>query len=651
MSEYGCREFRETQFTPICDYKPLTGTEPLAMEIPMPVFPASIPPDDCVCFTFESEHREVDVITVTKDVKPSCYVEIEQAGDDCCAGKYKVTPHMEVPACLYPDTGWQQADTTGAHLGNFGLQYRTVNCGLEMKVVGSIPEPPCVPTPDPDTFNLPIVYEDASGETQEENITFTIKFPKDKDHPCRWCIDDPDPLDFRKMNIGKYNNNGAVFSPTAGGSGEGGLFIDGTIDDDIAKTYYGGGLGNQISETTKAILESKYRRGWRMRNDAIGIHGNLPVPFGSGGIKHQFVSLDDEIQTWHSSTKTTDSKGNVSYNEGTGYLNIVMPSGFQWAFRHYDTGNPTDETVGIGVALTTFTITPDGIVGKAEENEELMLLSPAPVYRTDSNGGYLNNASGLTAIPETEDTEKIKYSGGLSVLFGGGLCIQKMTKQNNKPAYLYPTVDTNKNLAHVDGELRVLYGPGMRMCKKADGLVSYETTSTEIPGALSIDSGRGLHLTECTNAVFNKKLEVFSEEAVLCFVGESSGSSVTGAKLCINDKKAAGALSGATMNNWPGDDAQHGDVTWDKTSEKELLLRVVSRVDTNNDGTVSAVRYTYLRFACHSGKLVCMGYKPYDLSVEAESDGRAIPSDSYPGERYVTQSIDECGGKDPKTTV
>lgn len=639
MSEYGCREFRETQFTPICDYKPLTGTAPLALEIPMPVFPASIPPDDCVCFTFESEHKEVDVITVTKDVKTSCYVEIEQAGADCCAGKYKVTPHIEVPACLYPDTDWKQASTTGAQIGNLGLKYRTVNCGLEMQFTGNIPVPSCIPEPGKTAFKLKLTTNEGAHEAEG---SFKIEYPM-KDQPCKWCVGDLE-LDLDPLNIGKYNNNGAVFSPGSGG-GAGGLFIDGTINDNIAKTYYGGGLGNQVEETTKAILESKYRRGWRMRNDDIEIHGDLPVPFGSGGIKHQFVSLDDEIQTWHSSTKTEDSEGNVSYNEGSGYLNIVMPSGFQWAFRHYDTSTPTDETVGIGVALTTFTITPDGIVGKAEENEEMMLLSPAPVYRTDSNGGYLNNASGLTAIPETVDKGGVKYSGGLSVLFGGGLCIQKMT-ENKTPAYLYPTVDDKNNLAHVDGELRVLYGPGMRMCSKnASGLVSYETTSTEIPGALSIDSGRGLHLTECTNPVFNKKLEVFSEEAVLCFVGESSGSSVTGAKLCINDKKPAGDLSGATMNNWPSEDAQHDDVTWDKTIDKELLIRVVSRVDTDSDKKVTGIRYTYLRFARYSGKLVCMGYKPYAIS---SSD---IDSKSYPGERYVTQTIDECGGKDPKTTV
>lgn len=641
MSEYGCSEFRETQFTPICDYKPLTGTVPLALDIPMPVFPASIPPEDCVCFTFESEHKEIDVITVTKDVKPSCYVEIEQAGDDCCAGKYKVTPHVEVPACLYPDTDWQQASTTGAHIGNLGLKYRTVDCGLEMQFTGNIPVPSCIPEPGKKEFKLTLTTDNKQNKAEG---SFKIEYPME--NSCKWCVGDLE-LDLDGLNIGKYNNNGAVFSPTGGG-GMGSLFIDGTISDNRADTYYGGGLGNQIKETEQ-ILKSIYRRGYLMRDDNIEIHGNLPVPFVSDGITHKFVSKNDVIQTWYSSTKTTDSAGGVSYNEGTGYLNIVMPSGFQWAFRHYNTPEPTDGTIGIGVALTTFTITPDGIVGKAEENEELMLLSPAPIYRTDEYGKYMNNASGLIATPDTKDTDNNTYSGGLSVLFGGGLCIQKMTDQDKKPAYLYPAVDAKNKLAHIDGELRVLYGPGMRMCTKVGRLGnSYETTSTEVPGALSIDRGRGLHFAKCSsNTQFDKKLEVLAEESVLCF----TGSSVTGAKLCINDKKPASDLFDVTTNNWPGDDEAKRDITWDKTSDKELLLRVVSRVDKNNDGSVTAVRYTYLRFACHSGKLVCMGYKPYELSVEAGRDDRAINLGSYPGERYTEKIIDECGKTEPQATA
>ena len=107
FGQAGCSSIDVGPFEPICTRPEIGGSSPLTLNIPVPTYAPVIPPQECVCFEFEKGTADGTVGVATCDVDgknagSTLTVEITPSGDDCCGGKYQVTPHLDLTIPCVP---------------------------------------------------------------------------------------------------------------------------------------------------------------------------------------------------------------------------------------------------------------------------------------------------------------------------------------------------------------------------------------------------------------------------------------------------------------------------------------------------------------------------------------------------------------------
>lgn len=107
FGQAGCSPIDVGPFEPICTRPEIGGSSPLTLNIPVPTYAPVVQPQECVCFEFEkgTANGTVGVTTCGVDGKnagSTLTVEITPAGDDCCGGKYQITPHLDLTIPCVP---------------------------------------------------------------------------------------------------------------------------------------------------------------------------------------------------------------------------------------------------------------------------------------------------------------------------------------------------------------------------------------------------------------------------------------------------------------------------------------------------------------------------------------------------------------------
>lgn len=100
----GCSSIEVEPFTPICSRPPIGGSTSMTLNVPVPRFAPAIPPEDCVCFEFEPGKVEADIKTSCHENELGIDVEIKISPDpdDCCSGKYTITPTLDMTIPCIP---------------------------------------------------------------------------------------------------------------------------------------------------------------------------------------------------------------------------------------------------------------------------------------------------------------------------------------------------------------------------------------------------------------------------------------------------------------------------------------------------------------------------------------------------------------------
>lgn len=429
-----CSTIEVDKFSPICDHPGVSGSSPLNLDVPIPVFHPVVPPIECACFTFVPTTADV---TVTRENDPGkitgrATVEITQKDDDCCSGKYEITPTITIDVADCMEKDWSVSKTyefnrtDAGYSGSFTVTLKMKDCVPSLEITGTkltVPQPPPISIPpvclkSVDPFNLNIKYYDRKNHgNTEQTETKSVTLTADNTGECKTFTVEDVTLDLTAMS--SIANGGSVFQ-----DGDGNLYTDGSYGGQTETTWYGGGIGN-IPDNNAA--DSVVCRGPLMRSAPDGKY-----PFDTAAqhlVPH--IALDGKFKitdkqgseyafSWVSWCAKDEEDGEKSIQDesgeegvATGNLDMVLPSGFQWHER------------GIAINLTQFNWNPSGILNFMSETNTGVLISPSPALHV---GGDLDgmNASGLAM--QVEDTAlypihslESTVSDGLMVSCGFGM--------------------------------------------------------------------------------------------------------------------------------------------------------------------------------------------------------------------------------------
>lgn len=429
----GCKPIEMASFTPICGKGEIGGSEPLTLDVPVPVFAPSIPPPECVCLDFTGETKN---ITVTMNAGHGDFkatgtasVAIKPATDDCCDGSYTVDPiiNITIPECVTPDATLDENDVELGSGGTIHYKLSIKDCVPQLEITPKSPVNvgggPCFGDTKFKVSAVSYLGGEEGGDPTKQTaaVEFNLKHGTiPAGQPNAGCLSftlDDIKLDMTAFDIG---SGGGVFR-----GGNGNLYTDGSEDEE-APTWYGGGVGNLAVDKPEDV-ES---RGPVMRGDPNhespirlvpfikDIPFRLAKPKGNG---------DDEVPSaklWCSGRKTEGADGELASDtpEGAafGNLNVVLPTGWQWY-------GPC-----LAINLSTFVWNPSGLLSQMEETETAVLVAPGPVAfskivvdGSSSAPPTINgvdvaglNVSGL-ATPEAGEST----GAGLAINTGDGLRI------------------------------------------------------------------------------------------------------------------------------------------------------------------------------------------------------------------------------------
>jgi len=433
-----CKPIEMASFTPICGKGEVNGSEPLTLDVPVPVFAPSVPPPECVCLDFTGETKN---ITVTMNAGHGNFkatgtasVDIKPATDDCCNGSYTVDPTITItiPECVTPDTVLDERDVALGSGGSVHYKLSIKDCVPHLEITPKSPValgPIVVPSPcfGDTKFKVSAVSylgsEESDGDEprvptkQTAAAEFNLKHGTiPAGQPNAGCLSftlDDIKLDMTAFDIG---SGGGVFR-----GGDGNLYTDGSEDEE-APVWYGGGIGNLAVDEPEDV-ES---RGPVMRGDPDHESPIRLVPFIKN-IPFRLVKPDGEdvasAKIWCSGQKTEDDgelTSDTPEGAASGNLNVVLPTGWQWY-------GPC-----LAINLSTFVWNPSGLLSQMEETETAVLVAPGPVSfsklvvnGSSSAAPTINgvnvaglNVSGL-ATPEASGST----GAGLAVNAGDGLRI------------------------------------------------------------------------------------------------------------------------------------------------------------------------------------------------------------------------------------
>lgn len=447
----GCYNVEVKPFNPICSHPEIPASKPLAFEVPVPSFVSPTPPNECVCLSFSADKTTPGKKGCQEEAK--CSVEIVQDGDDCCAGKYKVIPHIEFPCLPFSieeaAASLVIADNPSKVGAKLTFEKRCETCSIQptleivvppqfascFEVRGNPECPECAPVSASSakrektkkkgpvrimeenipSFVVRAKYKKGGEEVCTDPAAFEITHEWDAEKGCEAFTIGSAVLDLTDVG-GGVSNGGGVNMMTDGGT----LEIDGTPLSD-GDTWVGGGYGDLAGEEDNTDLESTFCRGHLMRGtDAASPAGAGDQPVLTTMIEQtNFVCQNPRstggertITTWKSNRveKEESAEGRYSWSTtpGFGNLNIVWPTGYQWHRR------------GVALTLTEFMFNPSGVLSLAEEKGEAILMSPAPAF-IKPNATDMWNASGLSIY--NVNTARTNLMHGLAVKDGPGLRI------------------------------------------------------------------------------------------------------------------------------------------------------------------------------------------------------------------------------------
>ena len=460
-------------FKPICTFDAPRATEPMTLEAPHPRIVLPLPPSDCACFSFEKKNGTVTIKKKADTTPPKFTVEITQAGDDCCEGKYKVTPSIEIPECILDD----DVRTGTCELGGLGgvltWTLRRTNCELSLEMSGNISAPPgpCLPTFNLKTEELKIKYKDDESATKEQETTGSFTVKADFKEGCPLYI--PEEINLGVLPSG-FSSGGDVFKGRGGSGGNGfpagKAYLTGKLAGDT--TWHCGGYGDRRVDDVTA----NYRRGNKMRGgvDVTAEYGAIPIPVVQLKATQQLVDDAGKVaKTWMSQRDPDDEDDDEGSGCATGNLDIVMPTGTQWDER------------GIALTLSQFIWNQSGLLSKMREQAEAILVSPAP---TMTSGDKTYNASGLAIDPKQANVSH-PTEAGLRVNAGDGLRIY-----GTDFGHYDATDTTDEQLRR--GSLEIMYGPGFRIRygNTQAGVATYNNKPVDANGALVPNEGCGLRV-------------------------------------------------------------------------------------------------------------------------------------------------------------
>ena len=360
-----CSSIEVDMFTPVCSRPPVDGTEPLALEVPVPVFYPVIPPVECACVKFAPSHANI-AVTMHRGSRTQASgradLEIKAAGD-CCEGLYEITGPkitLDIPECLQPDglvcrETYRFNSRDAGYGGSLTVEMYMKDCVPQIKLRG---EPLTVPKPS---------------------------------------------IDIPEITIGSGGN---VFQ-----GDDDNFYTDASIDEDD-DTWYGGGVGNTRDDAPGDVVGRGPGRRCGGDSECGPVDANS-VPFLIQHVDGEYRLVSELHQyspKWCSQKANEDKTGVEEITDAaTGNLDMVMPSGFQWHDR------------GVAINLSEFLWSPGGLLNAVTETDKAVLVSPAPAIHSAASSLPGQNASGLCLRPLAgEDIEP-----GLRVKAGDGLRIFK----------------------------------------------------------------------------------------------------------------------------------------------------------------------------------------------------------------------------------
>lgn len=200
----GCFDIEVDPFEPICSHPSVGGSEPATFAVPLPAVVPPTPPSECVCFDFTSEEVDVKKVNCGKQAKAS--VKIEKLDQDCCTGRYKVTPSIEVP-CIQFDIADAVVTTTTREgdvgKASFRIEKDCFGCRLKpfLDIEFPIPAIPDIPS---------ITFPAYPYTVRWISSGWRIFLPGDGDDLVDWCGCRPDP----RGDLHSFDNKGWYDAPT-----------------------------------------------------------------------------------------------------------------------------------------------------------------------------------------------------------------------------------------------------------------------------------------------------------------------------------------------------------------------------------------------------------------------------------------------------
>lgn len=636
-----CTDIEVEAFTPICGYDEPIASSMASFDVPMPASVPPVPPNECVCFDFSSQTVATDVVPC--NVAAQSWVTITQADDDCCTGRYRITPHIEIP-CMPFDIGTAVVTT---HIGSIGgaefrLEKDCIGCQLVpyLDITFPVPSytPPCFMVIGDDRtypaaaaastagvkcdtvkaldassqtqFNIRAKYKGATGE-DEYTSPAEFKVTEEMIDGCT-CF----RISSAELNLtgigGSFNNGGDVNRRPEDDK----LVIDGAPWDNDT-TWYGGGFGNVANDTRIEYVDC---RGPGMRNGytPAGLDGVLiPHVALTGSYQQMLVSGNAVSPTWTSGRYNEDTK---TFTAGSGNLEMALPSGFEWHMPEVTNG----PIRGVVTTFSNFVFNSSGVLSEEQEAEGGVILAPGLAVRTDNS----LNASGLMTVTESG---RGVTGNGLRVDAGFGLRIYGIGDGTTAGD------DTDSTR---QGMLEIMYGPGFYMraanggvlCKPidvggslmlnvGDGLaVDGVAKPTSIPtGSVKIDlaGGKGLGFSN------DHKLQVESGNGIT-FDTEGKVTVNIGAGLSF-DSSGKLTVSEGEVKTVAGVGPTAGDVP------KESL---VTALGGSTSSTLAFGEHDHGNILS-SGKMKLVEGEPSDLLVTIDAYGFITPAWSYTGQMSV----------------
>ena len=515
-----CSTIEYPPFEAICAKPAVTGSEPLSLEVPVPMFAPTVPPAECACFSFTKAEA---AITVTKTGYSAggvgtgtAAVAIQPATDDCCNGSYSVTPtiSLEIPECSITGvTDSQTSDPLSNLGGSITVTLKMENCVPKLELAVN---PIQIAMPSGGSFCLAqgglsvgVKYKDSRNQSHTVNPPDepNLVLQQQAVDGC-WKYGGSVTLDLGTLDIPGFGNGGDV--DLVGGS----LYIDGDADSTI-KTYYCGRFGdwkNPRGATHSSGLVMDYDkvfgRGPLMR---YAVDGSDPSPVLAQTTGHTVpvAHVDTffavvggntpggigQSPEWQSGRTTPGVDGAQDSWESWGNLDAAWPTGAQWDL----------DGLGIAMPFTRFVYNDSGVLSSAEETKYALRVSPGPASRElQETGGALTylNCSGLRSLSTSTEWSN-GIADGLRVDAGDGLRIygngDGSVASDDAAGGVYGDSATGYDESR-QGALEVMYGYGLHIrAGTSNGVTSYLDHPVKLPGALEVMYGPGFKMHDGTS--------------------------------------------------------------------------------------------------------------------------------------------------------